>query len=840
MRKKVVDSDKPVSDFRFTVDGRTTPFDPTGENIVTLTAGTYTVTEPPVSGFTTTYQGCSDIVVRSPQPPVPVCVITNTADQEPPDTVWPVGNFVTCVDNVDDGTFVAWFGYESSNETQVTIPIGELNQVTPGVNRGQPSTFQPGKVESAFSATGRRGDTIRWEITTPPVSRNAFPWTSEATAGADFETKCSSPPEPPARTVDVFVTCVENAGETYSARFGYENPGSASVSLAIGAQNRFTPGDEYRGQPELFTPGRVDVAVVVGGISNSVALTWTVATGNGPPSTATARDTLETKCSDEPLPPDPPPDPPPPDPPPGPPPPPPDQRPIGIFVQCITTRGDTYDAVFGYQNDNAYTVAIPVGPDNRFSPGGDRGQTTTFLPGNHQDAFTVEQIPSRTLTTWAVTYAGATRFARPDAGFTECSAEPPGLQPIGLFACIVDRGDSFDAVFGYENDNPVDITVPIGLQNFVIPRPVNRNQPTVLSPGRHENAFTVRGVDSAILGWTVKHEGVRTVVVTAEYPIKCAGSPPTTLPLKVFPLCVRKTGSTYMARFGYINPNHGDVVLPIGAANFVGPRPADRGQPTTLRPGIAWSAFTVRRIPLKGAVTWTVKYAGETAKAKVTADLRRNCVTTEEGPVAQLEIDKSVEPDAAVVGDLVTFKIVVRNEGTTTAQNATVIDRVLDDRIVQLSAKPSQGRCVVRSGSRVICRLGPLDPGDAATITVLARARAPGESRNRAVVLSLPRGLRGRQHRPCDDGGRSLPRAHETVLHGLSAHVRAPVALPVAAALALLVLAPAAARPTDDPTALSHGRRLQVGVRPAAGGCPRGAAGRRTGSHDRASEDSRA
>ena len=137
-------------------------------------------------------------------------------------------------------------------------------------------------------------------------------------------------------------------------------------------------------------------------------------------------------------------------------------------------------------------------------------------------------------------------------------------------------------------------------------------------------------------------------------------------------------------------------------------------------------------------MTWTVKYAGETAQASVTADLRRNCVTTEEDPEAQLEIDKSVEPDAAVVGDLVTFRIVVRNEGTTTAQNATVIDRVLDDRIVQLSARPSQGRCVVRSSSRVICRLGPLAPGEAATITVHARARAPGESRNRAVVLSLP------------------------------------------------------------------------------------------------------
>ena len=334
---------------------------------------------------------------------------------------------------------------------------------------------------------------------------------------------------------------------------------------------------------------------------------------------------------------------------------------------------------------------------------------------------------------------------------------------------------------------------------------MNRGQPTVFSPGRHESAFTVRGVDSAILAWTVKHEGVRTVIVTSEYPIKCAGSPPTTLPLKVFPLCVRRTGSTYMARFGYINPNHGDVVLPIGASNSVAPRPQDRGQPTTLRPGIAWSAFTVRRIPLNGAVTWTVRCAGETVRATATADLKRNCVFTEEGPAAQLEIDKSVEPDAVIVGNRVTFTIVVRNEGTTQAQNATVIDRVLDERIVQLSATASQGRCVVRSSGRVICRLGPLDPGEAATITVLARARAPGESRNRAVVLSLPE----------DFGPDNIDRV-TLVISPFLPNLRnrpspadrargALVALPVAAALASLVLAPAAAGPTGDRSSLSHG-----------------------------------
>jgi hypothetical protein len=45
-------------------------------------------------------------------------------------------------------------------------------------------------------------------------------------------------------------------GNRYTAVFGYSNPNSTIVSVEVGPQNRFTPGDPNRGQPTSFDPGR--------------------------------------------------------------------------------------------------------------------------------------------------------------------------------------------------------------------------------------------------------------------------------------------------------------------------------------------------------------------------------------------------------------------------------------------------------------------------------------------------------------------------------------------------------------------------------------------------------
>ena len=42
--------------------------------------------------------------------------------------------------------------------------------------------------------------------------------------------------------------------------------------------------------------------------------------------------------------------------------------PIGLFVTCVTNHGDTYDAVFGYTNDNRAEQIVPLGLSNTFAP----------------------------------------------------------------------------------------------------------------------------------------------------------------------------------------------------------------------------------------------------------------------------------------------------------------------------------------------------------------------------------------------------------------------------------------------------------------------------------------
>src|SRR5258706_15479043 len=63
-------------------------------------------------------------------------------------------------------------------------------------------------------------------------------------------------------------------------------------------------------------------------------------------------------------------------------------------LQCVVNNGDgTYTAYFGYINNSSSTVTIPIDvtlSKNMFtSDPKNRGQTTVFLPGTHEFAFSV-------------------------------------------------------------------------------------------------------------------------------------------------------------------------------------------------------------------------------------------------------------------------------------------------------------------------------------------------------------------------------------------------------------------------------------------------------------------
>jgi uncharacterized repeat protein (TIGR01451 family) len=78
--KKVVNNNfggtKSASDFSFQVNGGLAKsFEADGQNDITVDAGTYSVTEPKVSGYSTSYDNCTDVVI--PNGGTATCTITN-------------------------------------------------------------------------------------------------------------------------------------------------------------------------------------------------------------------------------------------------------------------------------------------------------------------------------------------------------------------------------------------------------------------------------------------------------------------------------------------------------------------------------------------------------------------------------------------------------------------------------------------------------------------------------------------------------------------------------------------------------------------------------------------
>lgn len=624
----------------------------------------------------------------------------------------PVSIFVTCVTS-GSSTFNAEFGYLNKNGQAVTVPVGSGNRFSPAPeDRGQTTSFQPGRVATAFTVTGiPNGTSLVWTLSYAGSTRTA-------TATAGFATKCGAAPETE-KGIGVVVTCVTTGAATYDARFGYENENPAAVTVAVGSNNRFSPEPANRGQTTSFQHGVVAAAFAVADIPNGTSLTWSVTHG-GVTGTATATAGFATKCAG-PLPPEPPVE---------------TARPIGVFVVCVTNHGATYDAQFGYQNDNAGAVEIPVGSANHFAPApADRGQTTTFQPGNIQHAFTVTGIPSAQEAAWSVTNASVTRVADATASYQEkCSQPPQPAVPIGIFACVTDHGSTYDVTFGYENDNGADVSIPVSSANFVEPAPINRGQPELFAPGKVTSAFTVRGVaNGGTIAWALSFRGTTVLVVTRSYPVKC-GAAGRELAVVPVPLCIVRSGSTYTAVFGYVNQNPGAVVVPVGASNGIVPAPIDHGQPSVFRAGSVFNAFVSKNLPVGRAISWIVKSAGETRRATVSASLGRSCTLA---PRINLALAKSATPTSVLVGDRVTYTIVVRNRGALTAQAATVVDRPLDARVTLVSAETSRGSCRL-TDQQVVCALGALGPTATATIVVTATAAQPGTSRNRATVTSNP------------------------------------------------------------------------------------------------------
>ena len=334
-----------------------------------------------------------------------------------------------------------------------------------------------------------------------------------------------------------------------------------------------------------------------------------------------------------------------------------------------------------------------------------------------------------------MTNASVTRVADATASYPEkCSHPPQPAVPIGIFACVTNHGSTYDVTFGYENDNGVDVSVPVSSANFVEPAPINRGQPELFAPGKVTGALHgarggERGNDR--MGDVPPgNDGARRHAVLS---VKC-GNLWEEIGGGAGAALHRANGSTYTAIFGYLNQNAGAVVVPVGASNGVGAcilldhRPA-----SVFRAG--WRVQRVRRrnAPVGRAISWIVKSAGETKRATASGQPGPH---VQRGSADDLAVVKSATPTSVLVGDRVTYTIVVRNRGALTAQAATVVDRP-DGRVTLVSAETSRGSCRL-TGRQVVCALGALGPIATATIVVTATAAQSGTSRNRATVTSNP------------------------------------------------------------------------------------------------------
>ena len=589
-----------------------------------------------------------------------------------------------------------------------------------------PSSFEVGT--HAFTISGiPDGTTLVWTLKSAT--------TETASATSDFQEKCNPPPEPPEppppEPISISVTCIEDRGSTFEATFGYVNPNGTPVAIPAGDANSvtFRGSTGPAGQPETFEVGPHTNAFTVSNVPTLSDVKWTV-TYAGKVSIATANEAFPTHCSESP-------------------PNPPGAYRVGVFVSCVTNQGSTYSATFGYSNDDTQTSQLPVGDANRFFPAPEgRGQTTTFEPGDVEQAFTVTGIPTGTRLVWVVT-SDETHSADASASFeTKCNPgpDPPPAEevPIGVFAtCVTNHADTYDAVFGYENDNRATQIIALGLANSFLPAPGNRGQPTTFEPGTVRNAVTVTGIpNGSVLVWTVEFSSPRSAAASQYLTTKCGGPPPTEPPPAlrppqsgVFATCVLRLGNvrTYDAMFGYVNASEQTVTIPIGRQNLVTPAPIDRGQPSVFIPGIVNHAFTVRNVPRGRDLTWAVRLPnGEIRTTTATARFPRNCITAPQAASADLVLQKTAPTGNVLAGRRLTYTIRVLNRGPNIALRVRIVDTV-DPRLELHSASSNRGSCTA-SGQRVRCSIAALPPGAVVRVTVAMRPRVGGTIGNVAVV----------------------------------------------------------------------------------------------------------
>jgi uncharacterized repeat protein (TIGR01451 family) len=190
--EKVVVNDnggtKTAADFSFVVgDGSPVAFEADGSNSLTLDAGTYSVTEPAVAGYTTTYDGCSAIALANGE--TKTCTITN---DDRPATLTVVKHVVN-----DNG------GTAKAGDFTLTVTGTKPAPASfPGSETGTTVTLWPGAYTVTENGPGGY-------IGTPSSDCTGTIALGEAKT-CTFLNEDVTPPPPPPPVVDLSITKVDS------------------------------------------------------------------------------------------------------------------------------------------------------------------------------------------------------------------------------------------------------------------------------------------------------------------------------------------------------------------------------------------------------------------------------------------------------------------------------------------------------------------------------------------------------------------------------------------------------------------------------------------------------
>jgi uncharacterized repeat protein (TIGR01451 family) len=101
-------------------------------------------------------------------------------------------------------------------------------------------------------------------------------------------------------------------------------------------------------------------------------------------------------------------------------------------------------------------------------------------------------------------------------------------------------------------------------------------------------------------------------------------------------------------------------------------------------------------------------------------------------PAPDVTVTKTADASQVDVGSEITYRITATNRGAGPAESVIVTDTP-DPGLQIVSVSPSQGTC--SPGVPISCQVGPLAPGAAATVVVVARATEPGTLRNGVTAI---------------------------------------------------------------------------------------------------------